>query len=101
MRKSSPIDPLISKTVQGLLAATVLQPERSWYLSDLAKHLGRRPSSLQAPLASLAAAGILRRRKDGNRVYYQADPQCPFLRELQGIIAKTVGLADVLREVAP
>lgn len=98
MRKSSPIDPLISKTIQGLLAATALQPERSWYLSDLAKHLGRRPSSLQAPLASLAAAGILRRRKEGNRVYYQADPQCPFLRELQGIIAKTVGLADVLRE---
>ena len=98
MRKSSPIDAIISKTVQGLLAVTVLQPERWWYLSDLAKHLGRRPSSLQAPLASLVTAGILRRRKEGNRVYFQADPECPFLRELQGIIAKTVGLVDVLRE---
>ncbi|MGD0384464.1 MAG: nucleotidyltransferase domain-containing protein [Thermoguttaceae bacterium] len=98
MRKSSPIDALISKTTQGLLAATVLQPQRWWYLSDLANHLGRRPSSLQDPLIALVAAGILRRRKDGNRVYFQADPACPFLGELQGIIAKTVGLIDILRD---
>jgi predicted nucleotidyltransferase len=98
MRKSSPLDSLLSKTTQGLLAATLLQPERSWYLSDLAKHLGRRPSSLQAPLACLATAGILRRHKDGNRVYYQANPECPFFPELQGLLAKTVGLVDVLRE---
>ncbi len=98
MRKSSPIDSLLAKTTQGLLAATVLQPERWWYLSDLAKQMGRRPSSLQAPLASLVTAGILRRRREGNRVYYQADPDCPFRRELQGIMAKTVGLVEVLRD---
>ena len=98
MRKSSPIDPLISKTMQGLLASTVLQPERAWYLSDLAKHLGVGPSSLQSSLAALVEAGILTRRKEGNRVYFQADPNCPFLLELQGLIEKTVGLVDVLRE---
>jgi predicted nucleotidyltransferase len=98
MRKSSPIDPLINKTTQGLLAATVLQPDRWWYLSDLAKHLGRRPSSLQTPLAALVSAGILSRRKEGNRVYFQANLDCPFLPELQGLMAKTVGLVEVLRE---
>jgi predicted nucleotidyltransferase len=98
MRKSSPLDALISKTTQGLLAATVLQPWRWEYMSDLAKHLGLCPSSLQGPLRALVSAGVLRRRKDGNRVYYQADSDCPFLSELQGIIAKTVGLIDVLRE---
>lgn len=98
MRNSSAIDPLLSRTTQGLLAATLLQPERWWYLSDLARHLVRRTSSLQRPLAGLVQAGILCRRKDGNRVYYRADPQCPFLGELQGILAKTVGLVDVLRE---
>jgi predicted nucleotidyltransferase len=98
MRTSSPIDSLINKTTQGLLASMVLQPERSWYLSDLAKHLGRRPSSLQAPLAALASAGILSRRKDGNRVYFQANAVCPFLPELQGLMAKTVGLIEVLQE---
>ena len=98
MRKSSPLDSLISKTNQELLALLILQTDRWWYMSDLAQRLGRRPSSLQAPLASLVKSGILRRRKDGNRVYFQADPDCPFLPELQGILAKTIGLVDVLRE---
>ena len=98
MRTSSPIDSLLAKTTQGLLAATVLQPERWWYLSDLAKHMGRRPSSLQSPLTSLVTAGILRRRREGNRVYFQADPACPFRHELQGILAKTVGLFEVLQD---
>lgn len=98
MRKASPIDPLINKTIQSLLAATILQPDRSWCFSELAKQLRRRPSSLQAPLAALVAAGILQRRKDGNRVYFQANSDCPFLPELQGLMAKTVGLVEVLRE---
>jgi hypothetical protein len=99
MRKLSPIDSLLSKTTQGLLAATLLRPDRPWYLSDLAKHLGRTPSTLQGPLRGLVSAGVLSRRKDGNRVYFQANPDCPFLPELRGLMAKTVGLVDVLREV--
>jgi predicted nucleotidyltransferase len=98
MRKTSPIDALMSRTTQALLGATVLQPERWWYLSDLAKHLRRRPSSLQRPLAALVSAGILSRRKEGNRVYFRANPDCPFLPELQGLMAKTVGLVDVIRD---
>jgi predicted nucleotidyltransferase len=80
------------------LAATLLHPERWWYLSDLAKHLGVRPSSLQRELATLVDAGILNRRQDGNRVYFQPNPDCPFLPELQGLLVKTVGVVDVLRE---
>ena len=99
MRKISPLDPLISKTVQGVLASTMMSPERWWYLSDLAKHLNRRPSSLQKPLSALVESGILRRRLDGNRVYFQPDPDCPFHDELRSLVAKTVGLVDVLREL--
>jgi predicted nucleotidyltransferase len=97
MRKSSALDALLTRTTQGILSATLLQPGRWWYLSDLGKHLRRTPSSLQAPLAVLAAAGILRVRRDGNRVYYQANDAGPLYPELAGLVAKTVGLADVLR----
>lgn len=98
MRKS-PLDALLPKTRQAILAVLLPRPERSWYLADLAKHLRVRPSSLQRELAALVAAGILKRRRDGNRVYYQADPDCPFMPELQAIIVKTVGLVDVIREL--
>lgn len=70
---------------------------REWYLSDLAAHLNVRPSSLQRTLAKLTRGGILRRRADGNRVYYRADLDCPIFPELSGILTKTAGVADVVR----
>lgn len=99
MRKMRSLDALFPRIRQALLAATLLHPERWWYLSDLAKHLGVRPSSLQRELAALVDAGILNRRQDGNRVYFQPNPDCPFLPELQGLLVKTAGVVDVLREV--
>ena len=98
MRNSSPVDALFPRIRQSLLAATLLRPDQWWYLSDMARHLAVPPSSLQRELVALVDAGILRRRPDGNRVYFQADPACPFLRELQGLLEKTCGLLDVLRE---
>jgi DNA-binding transcriptional ArsR family regulator len=98
MRTKNPLDSLFPRTRQVILAATLLHPERWWYLSDLAKHLQVRPSSLQRELAALTSAEILRQRRDGNRVYFQANPDCPFLPELQGLLVKTAGIGDVLRE---
>ena len=97
MRKPPLLSALFGPIMQGILAATVLRPEREWYLSDLAVHLGVAPSSLQRPLAKLSGAGILRRRADGNRVYFSADPECPILPELVGILTKTAGIAEPLR----
>jgi DNA-binding transcriptional ArsR family regulator len=99
MRKTSPLlSALISPTTQEVLSATVLRPDREWYLSDLASNLGVRPSSLQRTLAKLSRAGILQRRENGNRVYYRADPSCPILAELSGILTKTSGIAEPLRD---
>jgi DNA-binding transcriptional ArsR family regulator len=98
MRKFSPVlSPWLSPTLQAVLAATILRPEREWYLSDLAAHLGVGPSSIQRVLAKLTTAGILARREDGNRVYYRPDPACPILGELAGIFTKTAGIAEPLR----
>jgi predicted nucleotidyltransferase len=44
------------------------------------------------------SADILHQRRDGNRVYFQANPDCPFLPELQGLLVKTTGMVDVLHE---
>ncbi|MFH1554262.1 MAG: nucleotidyltransferase domain-containing protein, partial [Pseudomonadota bacterium] len=98
LRKSMSISALFPLIRQGILAATCLHPDRWWYQSDLARHLAVRPSSLQRELASLVAAGVLERRRDGNRVYFRADSDCPILPDLQGLLLKTVGLVDVLRE---
>lgn len=97
MRKSPIIDALFSAVRQEVLAATLMHPERWWYLSDLAAHVKRSPSSLQRELTQLTAAGVLETRQEANRTYYRPNAGCPLLPELTGIIVKTIGIADVLR----
>lgn len=97
MRKSPLLDALLPATRQGVLSATVARPGKTWYLSELAAHLGVRPSTLQRELAALVSAGILKRYRDGNRTYFQADENCPIIGELRGIVAKTIGIVSMLR----
>ncbi len=98
MRKKSPLDSLFPKVRQAILGTTLLHPERSWYLSDLAREIGVTPSSLQRELSKLVKSGVLIRREEGNRVYFQGNPECPFLQDLQALLAKTTGIVDVLRD---
>jgi predicted nucleotidyltransferase/DNA-binding transcriptional ArsR family regulator len=98
MRTIGPLDAILSKPVQEILAALLLEREEPWYFRDLAKRLNRTPSTLQRPLDSLVRAGIIKKWTDGNRAYFAADSQCPFLSDLRGLLVKTVGLVDVLRE---
>lgn len=98
MRKKTLADRLFPKTRQKLLSVLLLHPERSFFLSDLARHLQVGPSSLQRELGSLVSAGILKREAEGKHVYFQADPDCPVLPELQSLMIKTVGLVEALRQ---
>ena len=79
------------------MSTVLLRPDKWWYLTDLARHLGLSPSSLQRELASLVSGDLLISRKDGNRVYFKADQDCPIVGELQTIFVKTSGIADVIK----
>jgi predicted nucleotidyltransferase/DNA-binding HxlR family transcriptional regulator len=97
MRTDKTLDVLLPKTRQAVLSTLLLHSQRSWYLHELAAHLRVRPSSLQRELSRLTDAGILTRRSHGNRVFYQVDESCPLVVDLRSLLAKTVGLVDVLR----
>jgi DNA-binding IclR family transcriptional regulator len=62
---------LFPKTRQRLLAATFGQPERWWYMSELAQELKTSPSSLQRELKQLVRSGILQQRPEGKRIYFR------------------------------
>ena len=55
------------------VAATLIRPEKLWYLSELADFLHTRPSSLQRELAALVKSGILEQRRDGRRTLFAFD----------------------------
>ena len=97
MRKLPFLQALFPTAKADILAACMLQPEKWWYLSELASHAGTRPSSLQRELKSLAEAGILEQRRDGNRLYVKANSAAPIFPELRGLVEKTAGVLPALR----
>jgi predicted nucleotidyltransferase len=99
MRKNATLAALFPKTREGVLAATHTQPEKWWFLSELAGFLGTTPSSLQRELSALVDTGILERRREGTRVYFRAQKRSPIYRELRGIIEKTAGIIPIVRTI--
>lgn len=99
MRKPTVLNALFSTSKQGILAATLMEPDRWWYLSDLARYLGVHHATLQRELTRLTRADLLLSRRDGNRAYFRANPNSPIFPELRILFAKTIGLGDVLREL--
>lgn len=97
MLQSKLIKPIFSPLRSRVLATLLLNPERQWYMLELANHLGVSRSSLQGELSTLVQSEILTSQPDGNRIYYRANVDCPILQELQGLLIKTVGLIEVLK----
>ncbi len=97
MRSSPILGALFPAVRRELLAATLLSPEKSWYLSELASHLRTSPSSLQRELDSLTKSGVLERKQDGRRTYYKARSDSPVFQSLRELFAKTAGIVPVLQ----
>lgn len=90
---------LFGKSMRAILARLYGRPDRRFYVRELARAAATPPSSLQRDLAALAAAGVIERHEDGRQVYYQANASCPIFGELKGIVTKTFGVADFLRDM--
>lgn len=91
-------DVLFSKTQQRVLALLYGHAERSYYLKEIIDWVNVGRGSVQRELERMTAAGLLTKRTIGNQHHYQANPDSPIYKELLGIVKKTFGIADVIRE---
>jgi len=98
MRNIRLLDALLPKTRQGILAAIFMQPDKTWYASELARRMGVPSSSLQRELADLTQVGLLKHSRQGRMAYYQANTASPVFTDLRGLLLKTAGLVDVLAD---
>jgi predicted nucleotidyltransferase len=96
---TSALDVLMPKNRQRLLGALFGQPTRAWYAAELAKHVGVLRSGVQKDLKALTEAGLLKSHRKGHMVFFQANEDAPVFPELHGLVLKTVGLVDALREL--
>ncbi|MCU0926985.1 MAG: nucleotidyltransferase domain-containing protein [Hydrogenophaga sp.] len=89
---------LLGQTRSRVLSALLLHPERALHVRELARVAQTSPGSLHRDLRALADLGLLVRQDVGRQVTYQANAQSPVFAELAGLLRKTAGLADVLRD---
>lgn len=90
MNTDDVLSALFHETRQGLLATILPQPERWWYMTELANTLQKPPSSLQRELSSLVRAGILEQRSEGRKVYFRASIGSPVYADLRRLFENIV-----------
>lgn len=88
---------LFGSTRQAVFGLLFGHPDRAFYVREIARVTGGSVGTIQRELLQLVGPGILERTVRGRQVYFQADRKCPIFEELRSIVAKTSGLADVLR----
>jgi predicted nucleotidyltransferase len=88
---------LFSKTQRQVLGLLFTSPDRSFYANEIVQHAGMGIGTVQRELEKLSRAGILTVKRIGNQKHYQANRQSPIFEELYGLVLKTFGLADVIK----
>jgi predicted nucleotidyltransferase len=91
-------DALFSRVQQRVLRLLFGQPERRFQSAELIRLAGSGTGAVHRQLSRLAEAGWVTVLRMGNQKHYQANRACPAFAELHGLIAKTVGVVEPLRQ---
>lgn len=97
----SPTEPsalLFGEVHRRLLGLLLMRPEQSFHVREIARLTGVDAGNAHRTLKRMERAGLVSTARVGNQVRYQADRACPIFEELSGIVRKTSGMADVLRD---
>ena len=72
-------------------------PDESFFVRQIALILKEDPTNVSREMAKLAHLGILKSKRNGNLKHFQANQDCPFFKELKGLVLKTTGVAGQIR----
>jgi predicted nucleotidyltransferase len=89
---------LLGKVRGAVLALLFSHPDEAYYLRQVVRETGLGHGAVQREFGLLLKLGLVTRTRRGREVFYQANQASPVFSELRGLIVKTAGLADVLRE---
>lgn len=98
-RKSAGLaDALFTPVQQRVLGLLFGQPQRRFQSVELIQLAGSGTGATHRILTRLADAGLVSAVRQGNQKYYQANLDSPVFAELRGLVVKTVGLVEPLRQ---
>jgi len=90
---------LLTKNRAALLELFLTNPDRSFYMQEIGRILGRKPGTFQRTLNNMVSEGILISEYRANARYLKANKDYPLYKELKSIVFKTVGVQGGIREV--
>jgi predicted nucleotidyltransferase len=89
---------LFTPVQQRVLGLVFGQPQRRFQSAELIRLARGGTGAVHRQLARLEAAGWVAATRVGNQKHYQANAKCAAFEELRGLIAKTVGLVEPVRQ---
>ena len=90
-------DALFTPVQQRVLRLLFGQPDRRFQSSELIRLAHGGVGAVHRQLVRLETAGLVEVTRIGNQRHYQARRESPVFAELQGLVAKTVGVVEPLR----
>jgi DNA-binding transcriptional regulator YhcF (GntR family) len=90
---------IASKTRIKLLTRFFFNPETRSYLRELAKEFNVSTNSVREELNQLTKTGLLDSQKNGRNVFYRANKKHPLFPELKSMVAKVMGLDQVIDSI--
>ena len=90
-------DVLFGQTGGGILALLYGRSDECFYVRQIARTLGTSVGTVQRELENLSKVGLVSRSRVGSQVFYQANQNNPVFAELRAMVAKTIGIFQVLR----
>jgi predicted nucleotidyltransferase len=88
---------LFGTTRQRVLALLFGRPDQRFFVNELVRQVGSGKGAVQREIDRLAASGLVRTMTEGRQRYVQASRDCPVFAEIEALVRKTFGVADVLR----
>ncbi len=93
----NPLELLFPKARVEVFKHLLLPPTPQLHLRELARLSSLAVGTIQREVKVLLSAGVIQERRDGNRLYFEADKSNPIFQELQSMTLKTTGVSQVIR----
>jgi predicted nucleotidyltransferase len=91
-------DLLLGQTRGQILALLLGAPDESFFTRQIARQIATSVGTVQRELTRLADAGLILRSALGSQVFYRANRDHPIFPELRALLAKTMGVFELLKK---
>ena len=90
---------ITSKTRIKLLVRLFLNPDSRSYLRELAVEFGASTNGVREELQQMVRSKLLKSRKEGRQIVYQANEDHPLFPELRSMVQKSLGMDRIVESI--